>query len=126
MNLEFRHEIKGLWGYHEVNEIGWCFDDDVLAKAFRELRKDRSAVLWVMDVSNDVDFENILNLSLSWDTWEDYDDKVVTVTIWKHWNDFEYRKMPWENGKRLFREVIKRATRGDVKAADVIKPEKVF
>jgi hypothetical protein len=60
MNLEFRHDVKGLWGYHEVQDITYCFDDDVLSLAFREFRKDKDSVLWAQDLSVDADHKNIV------------------------------------------------------------------
>lgn len=125
MNLELRHDMKGVWGYHPVSDVCWCFDDDVLARAFRELRKDKDAVLWIMDVS-DIGGNNLANLSMSWDTWEDYDAKIITMSIWKNWNDMQYRRVPWEKGKRLFKQVVEKAKRGDVVVEDVFKPEKVY
>lgn len=125
MNLELRHDIKGVWGYHQVNDVCWCFDDDVLAKAFRELRKDKDAVLWIMDVS-DIGGNNLANLSMSWDTWEDYDAKIITMSIWKNWNDMQYRRMSWKKGKRLFKQVVEKAKFGDVIVEDVFKPKKVY
>ena len=126
MNLEFRHEIQGLWGYYEVSEHCWCFDEEVLNKAFREFRKDKSAVLWAMDVSSEIDYINLIHISMSWDSWQEYDNKIVTLTLWKNFNDEEYRKVKWEQGKTKFREVIEKAKEGDVKVADIFKPQKVY
>ena len=114
MNLEFRHALRGIWGWHEVNEICWDMDDDTLNRVFRELRKDQDAVLWVMDVSNDIDLENILNVSLAWDTWEDYDNKVVMLGIWTNWNDVEHKKVSWHKGKQIFKRIIEKAMDGNV------------
>jgi len=119
MNLEFCHEVKGIWGFYDISEYCWCFDDEVLRMIFRELRKDRNAVLWIVDVSEEVDFENIVNISLCWETWEDYDNYDITLTIWKSWNSRESKKIKWEKGKRIFREIIKKAKNGDVKANDI-------
>ena len=126
MNLEFRHDVKGLWGYHEVQDRTYCFDDDVLSLAFREFRKDKDSVLWAQDLSVDADHKNIVHLSMCWETWEDYDNKIVTMTIWREYNDREYRKYPWERSKRLFKAAVEKAKRGDVMVTDVFKPLKVY
>ena len=106
MNLEFRHEVKGVWGWYEVCEHCWDTDDDVLKMIFRELRKDRSAVLFIMDVSTIVDHDNILNVSLSWDSWDEYDNNIITVTVWTNWNSRTYHKMKWDKGKKIFKKII--------------------
>lgn len=126
MNLEFRHEIKGLWGYYETNERCGCFDDDVVNKALREFRKDKSSVLWVMDVSVEANGRNIRHVSMAWETWEDYDNKEVTMTFWKDFNDRGYHKFSWEKAKRIFRKVIGEAVKGDVVMSDIVKPQKVY
>ena len=79
-----------------------------------------------MDVSNEVDNKNLLHLSMSWETWADYDNKIVTMTIWRNFNDTERRTMKWEQAKKKFREVIEKAKCGDVVATDVFKPKKIY
>ena len=112
MYLEFRHDVKGVYGWIQVEERTFFVDEDTIKIGLRELRKDKNAVLWLYDIKTDtirngecVDLDATTSMMLYWDTWADYDNRICTVRyILGDMRSYKEERMPWAKARKKLLE----------------------
>ena len=69
---------------------------DDLKKAFRAMGKDRDFAI------------HVNNVSIVWDSYSDFENRIVKIRTYDKWNSYSETKMSWEKMKKyITQEVIK-------------------
>lgn len=114
MYLELRHDIKGVFGWVQAEERCYFVDEDTAKLGLKELRKDKSAVLWLMDIRTDtiecgecVDLDADTSIMLAWETWADYDARICTVKYIKgDLRSTDTVRVPWQKARRILLDYV--------------------
>lgn len=114
MYMTMNHDIKSLFGWQYVSENHWYPDEEVAKRALRALKADKGAVLWLSDIHTISDkstssevINTLTDISIGWDTWEDYDAGIAQVQyIYGLGNSKDVKKMKWHLARKIYLDYV--------------------
>lgn len=90
MTIKVIYNTKDFFGQYNLREeIKRGADIDDLKKAFRTMSKDREFAIHLND-----------NFSIVWDSFSDFENRIVLVRKYDAWNSYDETKMSWEKMKK--------------------------
>lgn len=97
MIIKVIYNSKDFFGQYDFREETKDFAElDDLKKAFRAMGKDRDFAI------------HVNNVSIVWDSYSDFENRIVKIRTYDKWNSYSETKMSWEKMKKyITQEVIK-------------------
>ena len=96
MTIKVIYSGKDFWGQRTFNEEtnDYATADD-LKKAFRAMSRDREFAIHVNS-----------NFSITWDSYSDFENRVVLIRRYESWNSYDEIKMSWEKMKKYITQEV--------------------
>ena len=96
MTIKVIYNMKNFFGQYDLREeTKRGADTDDLKKAFRAMGKDREFAIHLND-----------NLSIVWDNWSDFENRIVKIRKYAAWNSYDEIKMSWEKMKKYITQEV--------------------
>ena len=90
MTIKVIYSGKDFWGQRTFNEEtnDYATTDD-LKKAFRAMSRDKEFAIHINS-----------NFSITWNSYSDFENRVVLIRRYETWNSYDEIKMSWEKMKK--------------------------
>lgn len=96
MTIKVIYSGKDFWGQRTFNEEtnDYATADD-LKKAFRAMSRDKEFAIHINS-----------NFSITWDSYSDFENRVVLIRRYESWNSYDEIKMSWEKMKKYITQEV--------------------
>lgn len=99
MKIIFKHDIDGLFGKEYIEEA--TYNMELAGKALRAFKKDVWSTLWLTEMGITERGYNKA-ICFCWESFDDYEANMVTVTTWHSPYEQDQEVMPWVQARKLF------------------------
>lgn len=95
MTIKVIYSDKDFWGQRTFNEEtnDYATTDD-LKKAFRAMAKDKEFAI------------HVNTISIVWDSYSDFENRIVKIRTYEKWNSYSETKMSWEKMKKYITQEV--------------------
>lgn len=96
MTIKVIYSGKDFWGQRTFNEEtnDYATADD-LKKAFRAMSRDKEFAIHINS-----------NFSIIWDSYNDFENRIVLIRKYTAWNSYDETKMSWEKMKKYITQEV--------------------
>ena len=96
MTIKVIYSGKDFWGQRTFNEEtnDYATTDD-LKKAFRAMSRDKEFAIHINS-----------NFSITWNSYSDFENRVVLIRRYETWNSYDEIKMSWEKMKKYITQEV--------------------
>ena len=95
MTIKVVYNSKDFFGQYDFREETKEYAGmDDLKKAFRAMAKDKEFAI------------HVNTISIVWDSYSDFENRIVKIRTYERWNSYSETKMSWEKMKKYITQEV--------------------